>query len=320
MSSQIRNFIIAFVIAAVVFSCVAVVAVEIIDTKVLNPGKDTEEGNGNITPPAPPEDTVAKTEDDIYRGTGSTFNFLLIGTDVETADLDIPDDAVIIPENKTQAVTLLFAMFNKEKNEFVVSPIPVETIISVDGVSMTIGDAYHYKDEKYIADKVSVLIGIAVDYYMSVSIDEFASFVDYVGGVECNVPVDVDYYDDKQNMSVIVDKGRQNLSGRTALGLLRYRGFDSSMQKNTFVTDLFMQALHNITSDFLNKQQYINLYAFFTQNMKTNFDFNAMKNNVELIFKFTTMTKTNLIYPGEWKDGYFLPDVEKGNSYFAIYR
>ena len=54
--------------------------------------------------------------------------------------------------------------------------------------------------------------------------------------------------------------------------------------------------------------------------MKTNFDFNAMKNNVELIFKFTTMTKTNLIYPGEWKDGCFVPDVKKGNSYFAIYR
>lgn len=320
MSSQIRNFIIAFVIAAVVFSGIAVVAVDIIDTKVLNPGKGEGEGSENATPPVPPEDTVAKTADDIYRGTGNTFNFLLIGTDISQTEEAIPTDAILKPEQKTQAVTLIFAMFNKEKNEFVLSPIPTETIISVDGVEMTIGDAYHYKDEKYIADKVSVLVGIAVDYYMSVSISEFASFVDYVGGVECTVPVDIDYYDERQNISIIVEKGEQKLNGSTVLGILRYNGFDSSIQRMAFASDVFMQAMHNITSDYLNKQQYVTLYAFFTQNMKTNFAFDAMKNNVELIFKFTTMTKTNIIYPGEWKNGYFVPNIDKGNQEFSIYR
>lgn len=320
MSSQIRNFIIAFVIAAVVFSGIAVVAVDIIDTKVLNPGKGDGDGIVNITPPAPPEDTVIETDDDIHRGTGNTFNFLLIGTDVQQINDDIPTDAVLKPEQKNQAVTLLFAMFNKEKNEFVLSPIPRETLITVDGIEMTIGDAYHYKDEKYIADKVSVLVGIAVDYYMSIPISEFASFIDYVGGVECNVPVDIDYFDDRQNTNIIVEQGNQKLNGSTVLGILRYSGFDSSVQKITFTSDVFMQTMHNITSDYLNKQQYATLYAYFTQNMKTNFTFDSMKNNVELIFKFTTMTKTNIIYPGEWKNGYFTPNVKMGNQEFAVYR
>ena len=88
----------------------------------------------------------------------------------------------------------------------------------------------------------------------------------------------------------------------------------------TLATDAFMSAMYKITSDYLNKQQFASLFAFFTQNMKTNFTFDVMKHNVELVFKYTTMTKSYIIYPGYWSDDRFIPDVNKGNIQFSVYR
>lgn len=320
MSSQIRNFIIAFVVAAVIFSGIAVVAVDIIDTKILNPGKGDGEENGIVTAPAPPEDTAVLTEDDVYHGTGTTFNFLLIGTEVEQPVIPPQTDAILKPEAKNRAVTLIFAMFNKEKNEFVVSPIPSETLINVDGVKMNIGDAFNYKDAKYIADKVSVLLGLAVDYYMSVDLAEFGAFVEYMNGVECNVPTDVSYFDDIQGVNIDLEQGNQVLSGSDVVGLLHYKGYENHMQKINFEIDVFMNIMNRITSNYLNKQQFATLYAFFTQNMKTNFTFDVMKGNLELIFKFTTMKKSFIIYPGYWTDEGFNPEKDKGNETFSVYR
>ena len=42
------------------------------------------------------------------------------------------------------------------------------------------------------------------------------------------------------------------------------------------------------------------------------------KNNK--VIKFTSMTKTRLVYPGYWIDKGFVPDTKKGSENFSIYK
>ncbi len=321
MSSQIRNFVLAFVIAAVVFSGIAFVAIEIIDTVVLNPGGSNQGQGQTAEPPAPPDVTAEETKEDVYYGTGTTFNFLLIGADYErNGEGEYPPGAIIKPENRHLANTIVLGMFHKERNEFVTVTIPSKTITLVDGVEMTIGEAYHYKGEKYVADKVSTLLGIGVDYYMSVEMSEFASFVDYVGGVNCTVPVDIVYTDPFQQMDFNIQKGKNTLDGKSALAVLRYDKYNNEMQRVSLQGEMFVSVINSITSDYLNKQKYADIYAFFTQSMSTNFTFAVCDANLDLIFKFTSMTKTRLVYPGYWIDKGFVPDTKKGRENFSIYK
>ena len=194
MSSQVRNFIISFIIATLIFSGVAVFGVSLIDRFVLNPEPNTT-AEGTDDQSLFPE-TPISTGGISGIGSGTTFSFVLIGSDYQPDvydDYDKPYDGTLNVTRKKSADTVIFGMFNKELNEFVICPINPESIVLVDGVRMTLAESYEYKDERFICDKVSVMIGISVDYYASVNIKSLIEIIDYIGGVEYEVAEDITY-------------------------------------------------------------------------------------------------------------------------------
>ncbi|MBO4321704.1 MAG: LCP family protein [Clostridia bacterium] len=64
---------------------------------------------------------------------------------------------------------------------------------------------------------------VKIDYTLTVDTDLFAEAVDAIGGVEIDVPSDMDYDDPEQDLSIHLKAGRQLLNGRQAEGFVRFR-------------------------------------------------------------------------------------------------
>lgn len=67
------------------------------------------------------------------------------------------------------------------------------------------------------------LLGFDVDCYAVVSIKAVEEAVDAIGGVWFDVPVDMNYEDPTQNLSIHINKGYQLLDGENAVKVCRFR-------------------------------------------------------------------------------------------------
>jgi len=92
------------------------------------------------------------------------------------------------------------------------------------------------KDYKKINGAVSALGGpealcrrlgsalsLPIAHYITVDLEAVTEAVDLLGGIDVDVPCDMDYEDPAQSLSIHLKKGKQHLDGRQAMGLIRFR-------------------------------------------------------------------------------------------------
>ena len=93
----------------------------------------------------------------------------------------------------------------------------------IDGKARKINYAYNKGGTELLASTVSEQLGIPVDYTVSVDLKGFTALVDAIGGVDFEVPINMDYDDPIQGLSIHFKKGMQHLSGADALRVVRFR-------------------------------------------------------------------------------------------------
>ena len=71
--------------------------------------------------------------------------------------------------------------------------------------------------------EVSRLTGIYPDFYVQVEWEAIGKLVDAVGGVEFEVPFDMDYDDPAQELHIHQKKGLRLLNGDDAMQVVRFR-------------------------------------------------------------------------------------------------
>ncbi len=76
-----------------------------------------------------------------------------------------------------------------------------------DGKSHKINAAFGKGGMTKLAEVVSDQLGIPVDYTVSVDLTGFEALVDAIGGVNFDVPVNMDYDDPIQNLNIHFKKG-----------------------------------------------------------------------------------------------------------------
>ena len=74
-----------------------------------------------------------------------------------------------------------------------------------------------------LKDKLSKALGMSIDGYVEFDLDFVKRMVDIVGGVEVDVPCDMDYDDPTQSLSIHLKKGVQTLTGDQAVAFVRFR-------------------------------------------------------------------------------------------------
>ena len=101
--------------------------------------------------------------------------------------------------------------------------IPRDSKAIIAGKARKINYAYNKGGTKLLADTISEQLGIPVDYTVSVDLKGFTALVDAIGGVDFEVPINMDYDDPIQGLGIHFKKGMQHLSGADALRVVRFR-------------------------------------------------------------------------------------------------
>ena len=101
--------------------------------------------------------------------------------------------------------------------------IPRDTKAYIGGKSYKINAAYAIGGMECLAEVVSAQLGIPVDYTVKVDLSGFIALVDAIEGVDFFVPVDMDYDDPYQDLSIHLKKGMQHLNGEDAMKVVRFR-------------------------------------------------------------------------------------------------
>lgn len=138
-----------------------------------------------------------------------TTNILVVGVDKDGTRADTIMIISATPKNKT--INLL--------------SVPRDTRIKYTNKRHGKINACLGKDdgEQLLIDNVRELTGMPIHSFCKVSFEGVTNIIDILGGVEYDVPIDMDYDDPVQDLSIHLKKGIQTLNGDQSIGLLRFR-------------------------------------------------------------------------------------------------
>ncbi len=166
---------------------------------------------------------------------------LYFGDEVILESLDEQTDVGIVnilllgvDEGGMRSDTIMLASLNGRTGGLNVMSIPRDTRVLVGRYYQKINAAIGIgaqevrkgnlkEPEELSVQKVKLLTGLPIHYFMSVNFDGFMEIIDALGGVEFNVPFRMKYDDPVQNLHIDLQPGLQTLNGKQAHDFVRFR-------------------------------------------------------------------------------------------------
>lgn len=121
--------------------------------------------------------------------------------------------------------------------------VPRDTQVDVPRKTKKINTAYTVGGVEELKKELESILGFSPQHHAIVDLEAFAKLVNAVGGVEFDVPQDMDMDDPTQNLHIHLRKGRQILNGDKALQLVRFRGYPSADIGRMETQQKFLKAL-----------------------------------------------------------------------------
>ena len=122
--------------------------------------------------------------------------------------------------------TIMVASYNPKTQKATLLSIPRDTFVGKNKNTATsydkINALYQSSPEKTLA-AVNKITGLDIKYYVVISNNALVQLVDEIGGVDFDVPINMDYDDSSQDLYIHLKKGQQKLTGEQAEGLVRFR-------------------------------------------------------------------------------------------------
>lgn len=128
----------------------------------------------------------------------------------------------------TRTDTIMLCTIDTKAERISLLSIPRDTLVNDSYAVPKINGTYGVygsgeKGMQALMDAVQQLIGFRPDGYVLVDLDAFVQLVDLMGGVEFDVPMDMNYSDPAQALTINLSEGLQTLNGEQAMGLVRFR-------------------------------------------------------------------------------------------------
>lgn len=192
-----------------------------------------------------------------------SLNVLLLGKDDASGLADV----------------IMILNVNAEKGEMSLLQIPRDTYIStpagcskkINGASRVLGG------DGELCKAVGEAMGLEMDGYISVDTEFVSKAVDLFGGVELCVPMDMDYDDPYQGLSIHLKKGKQKLDGRQAVGFVRYRkGYLRADIGRIDAQKIFLSALARTALQSVAKKDVMPLARLAVRYVKTDLPINKL--------------------------------------------
>lgn len=327
MLTNIRNFAITFLVAALLFGTAAYfISKTIVNSFSEDPTDKTDNTETSDTIDFPIEDGINFSYSDNY-------TVLLIGTDFtkENSDYDLSvmnetNNGFYYKERHICADAVMLVHFSKATKEVLFASIPGDMNVTLNGVNIPFSRAYDYVDKDYFVRMITSLTGMNIDNYFTVSIDGFKNIIDGIGGLTFEVPTDMKYTDKSQKLYIDLKSGEQTLDGENACNMLRYVSYSEGNVTRMNVAIKFAKALFSKLSSSTNIKKSVKLYSLVSSNVETDFTISDLSENLDLLFSYSTFNTVEYTYPvsstyNEDKDiNVTTPNTEKAYSFFEKYK
>lgn len=119
--------------------------------------------------------------------------------------------------------TIMVGCYDVKNATLDVLSIYRDTLVDVPWEIKKINSVYNNRGIEGLQEQVKNLIGFTPDYYFVVELDAVEELVDAIGGVDYNVPYNMDYDDPSQDLHIHFQAGEQHLNGEDAVRVLRWR-------------------------------------------------------------------------------------------------
>lgn len=151
----------------------------------------------------------------------------MLGHDEETVNNLPKMYCLLLGKSQNLTDTIMLASYDPKTQEAALLSIPRDTFVGEDRYNAPpeekINAVYDWQGVDVLLEDVSEITGIDVEYYVLVDTEALRKLVDAIGGVEFDVPIDMDYDDYKQDLHIHLEEGLQVLDGDRAEQVVRFR-------------------------------------------------------------------------------------------------
>lgn len=199
---------------------------------------------------------------------------LFLGVDDSSSRREGGQDA-----NQSRTDAMIYTTFNRDKKQIRMVSIPRDTLSYVPAVKYydKITHAHAIDGPEGSMDSIESTLNVPVDYYARINMEAFVEVIDELGGVEFNVPFDLDEPNTEDKGRIKVKKGKHNLSGDEALAVVRSRKQDSDLERGKRQMEMVKAIIKKAQeTNSINKLD--DLVKIVGKNAKHNFSFKDIQN------------------------------------------
>ena len=330
MSSAIRNFIVTFLVALLIFAAGSYFIINGVSDFLASQSSESE-GESRETSAIEQKETNEEGEIiEPFTGNDDSFSVLLLGSDFQGDvfdDYELEYDGNGFPQKErtveTNAIVILKA--DRINEEYVFISVPDSLQVTIKGVPTLLRDVYYEYGISFLKQEILALTGIDCDYYAICNIAGFEEIIDSIGGIYYNVPTDMYYVDNKEGLVIDLVKGSQTLNGEEAIKLLRYCSYtDGDISRRSLAVSFAKELFKKLATEE-NLAVAANLYTDLVSHIETDFSLTALAKHLDIIFEFANFGKKEISYPGTLKydsagEEYFEPSLDEALTLLRKYR
>lgn len=249
--------------------------------------------------PGVKDDSIFKRED---------FNVLIAGLDGEG--------------DQRRSDSIVLAHVSQKNNYINFVFIPRDLRVPIPGYGLQkINAAYALGGEQLMAQTLSDLFGVKIDYYYIFDTNGFVTIIDAIGGLDVYVEKNMYYTDRSQDLYIDLKKGMQHLDGRQVMHYARFRhdaegDFGRIKRQRKLITILNKHMYEELKSGRI-IEDVTNILNRITDEARKNSRFEIIETNLG----FDQMLQLGKAYNAEMKkntNSYMVPGVPQmigGGSY-----
>ena len=189
---------------SLLFLTVAVVATVKYVVRAPEPVTDGEDQQTQQDGTAEDSDAIQTISNGRERKSKYCYNILLYGVDNDAGGSD----------------TNMLMRFDAVNKTVDVVSLPRDTLMSN---GHRLNSSYNNGGTEKLRSNIEDMLGVPVDFYVSVDLKGFITLIDQIDGVDFDVPEDMDYDDPYQDLHIHFKKGLQHLNGQQAMEVVRFR-------------------------------------------------------------------------------------------------